>query len=512
MGGEETEIGEATTTRPARGRELRAVRDLPHLRAPAPPHRGLEPLGEGRRPATSPSRPPTSRPRSCSSWPAARWTADSDVQGDLPERPVIALPARARRRGDRHRDAARAPVRAPRAGSASTATAASVVAPTWRARDVTREIDVVEEIARFRLEDVPFTLPARREMFGALTRDQQLRRRVEDALVGLGLRRDLHAEPAARRRHAVEAPRADLGRADGAPHVAAAEPRRGGAPQRRRRRARDRAVRDRARLPAGAATCPTSASDRRRDRRGRLPAREGRRRGAVRARSRPSRRSSAPSTRCSIPARPRAPTRASSASCIRACSKASGARSSSTSRSLFDAVARAGDLPRRDHLSRPSARTSPSPCRRRSPVGELVAAAREAAGDGAARDPRLRRLPRRAGRRGPQVGRVLGRLPVGRAARSPRRTRRACATRSSPRSPSGSAPSSAPDAAGQTRIRPRRSVPDTGPWRSSPSPGSCDVATRRHAARARVDGAPCRGCPSASQRSRQRRTMPGEAP
>ena len=61
-----------------------------------------------------------------------------------------------------------------------------VVAPTWRARDVTREIDVIEEIARFRLEDVPFTLPARREMNGALTRDQQLRRRVEDALVGLG--------------------------------------------------------------------------------------------------------------------------------------------------------------------------------------------------------------------------------------------------------------------------------------------------------------------------------------
>jgi phenylalanyl-tRNA synthetase beta chain len=61
-----------------------------------------------------------------------------------------------------------------------------VVAPTWRARDVTREIDVVEEIARFRLEEVPFTLPARREMFGVLTREQQLRRRVEDALVGLG--------------------------------------------------------------------------------------------------------------------------------------------------------------------------------------------------------------------------------------------------------------------------------------------------------------------------------------
>src|SRR5207249_1464138 len=62
----------------------------------------------------------------------------------------------------------------------------TVVAPTWRARDVTREIDVVEEIARFRLEDVPFTLPARREMHGLLSRPQQLRRRVEDVLVGLG--------------------------------------------------------------------------------------------------------------------------------------------------------------------------------------------------------------------------------------------------------------------------------------------------------------------------------------
>ena len=33
---------------------------------------------------------------------------------------------------------------------------------------------------------MPFTLPARRAMFGTLTREQQLRRRLEDALVGLG--------------------------------------------------------------------------------------------------------------------------------------------------------------------------------------------------------------------------------------------------------------------------------------------------------------------------------------
>ena len=41
--------------------------------------------------------------------------------------------------------------------------------PTWRGRDVAREVDVIEEVARFRMEDVPFTLPLRRAMFGSLT-------------------------------------------------------------------------------------------------------------------------------------------------------------------------------------------------------------------------------------------------------------------------------------------------------------------------------------------------------
>jgi len=61
-----------------------------------------------------------------------------------------------------------------------------VLTPTWRARDVIREIDVVEEVARFRMDVVPFTLPSRRAMFGSQTRFQRLRRRVEDALAGLG--------------------------------------------------------------------------------------------------------------------------------------------------------------------------------------------------------------------------------------------------------------------------------------------------------------------------------------
>ena len=58
--------------------------------------------------------------------------------------------------------------------------------PTWRARDLEREIDLVEEVARFKLDDVPFTLPVRREMDGRLTRVQRVRRRAEDALVALG--------------------------------------------------------------------------------------------------------------------------------------------------------------------------------------------------------------------------------------------------------------------------------------------------------------------------------------
>ena len=58
--------------------------------------------------------------------------------------------------------------------------------PTWRARDVTREIDLVEEVARVKMESIPFTLPRRDVTFGRLTRWQQLRRVVENALVGCG--------------------------------------------------------------------------------------------------------------------------------------------------------------------------------------------------------------------------------------------------------------------------------------------------------------------------------------
>jgi phenylalanyl-tRNA synthetase beta chain len=61
-----------------------------------------------------------------------------------------------------------------------------VTVPSWRSRDVTREIDLVEEITRFKLDDVPFTLPVRRAMFGRLSQEQRLRRLVEDVMTGCG--------------------------------------------------------------------------------------------------------------------------------------------------------------------------------------------------------------------------------------------------------------------------------------------------------------------------------------
>jgi len=116
----------------------------------------------------------------------ARWTGEADVRGRLPARAVVRLrPERV--------DALSGVVTAPERQRAILTGLGfelddwQVTVPTWRARDVTREIDLVEEIARFELDRVPFTLPERRELFGRLTRDQRLRREVEDVLLGCGL-------------------------------------------------------------------------------------------------------------------------------------------------------------------------------------------------------------------------------------------------------------------------------------------------------------------------------------
>jgi phenylalanyl-tRNA synthetase beta chain len=117
----------------------------------------------------------------------ARWTGDVDVRGELPEPPVVRFRPK---RTDRivgleiEEDEQKAILE--RLGF-DVAKGWEVTVPSWRARDVTREIDLVEDVARVHgLEKIPFTLPLRSAMEGRLTKEQRLRRLVEDVLVGAG--------------------------------------------------------------------------------------------------------------------------------------------------------------------------------------------------------------------------------------------------------------------------------------------------------------------------------------
>ena len=358
MGGEETEIGERRRTCCSRRRtSSRSASSSP------PSGSGCAPRARtaGRRASTRTSRAAAANLATelLLELAGGAWSADADVHGALPERPRRPLPHRAGRRGDRDRDAARRAAARSSSGSASTSRRRDVVVPTWRARDVTREIDVVEEIARFRLEDVPFTLPPRRAMFGALTRSQRLRRRVEDALVGLGLRRDLHAvaPPGRPGRRRAAAAGAALGRARGrcARGCCRASSRRRGATSSSAPR-RSRCSRSRASTSPGG-DLPDERLHVAGVVEGGFAPREGRRRDAPRrAQGRAAVRARR-ATSCSTRARRRAPPPASSASCTRRCSRARGACSSSTS---------SGCSPRRATTSSSSTSSPSRPCARTS--------------------------------------------------------------------------------------------------------------------------------------------------
>jgi phenylalanyl-tRNA synthetase beta chain len=116
----------------------------------------------------------------------ARWVGEGEAAASLPSPTVIRLrPERANAVNGLEVEPAEQRDILERFGF-GVADDWTVTVPTWRARDVTREIDLVEEVARFRLEDVPFTLPLRRATFGRLSKEQRLRRLLEDVLVGCG--------------------------------------------------------------------------------------------------------------------------------------------------------------------------------------------------------------------------------------------------------------------------------------------------------------------------------------
>jgi phenylalanyl-tRNA synthetase beta chain len=117
----------------------------------------------------------------------APWAGGGEARGELPGRPVITFrPERANAlmglevaAGEQREVLERL--------AFEVSDGWDVTVPSWRARDVTREVDLIEEVARFRLDDVPFTLPRRQAMFGRLSPEQRLRRVVEDVLAGAGL-------------------------------------------------------------------------------------------------------------------------------------------------------------------------------------------------------------------------------------------------------------------------------------------------------------------------------------
>jgi phenylalanyl-tRNA synthetase beta chain len=117
----------------------------------------------------------------------ARMTGHTDVHAGLPERPVVRFrPERASYLMGMDVPAEEQ-LRILEGFGFEADDDWDVTVPTWRARDVTREVDLIEEVARPFLDQVPHTLPLRRHVRGRLSKSQRLRRLVEDVLVGAGL-------------------------------------------------------------------------------------------------------------------------------------------------------------------------------------------------------------------------------------------------------------------------------------------------------------------------------------
>jgi phenylalanyl-tRNA synthetase beta chain len=184
MGGEETEVTEQTTSvllEAANFEPLSLLRTSERLALRTEGsnrwEKGVDPYLAG--PAA------TLATRIIVELTGSRWVGASDVHAELPEPAVISL------RPERTNAVLGLDV-APQRQAAILESLGFARAdggyrvPTWRARDVTREIDLVEEVARFVMEEIPFTLPRRDVTFGRLTRWQRIRRLLEEVLAGCG--------------------------------------------------------------------------------------------------------------------------------------------------------------------------------------------------------------------------------------------------------------------------------------------------------------------------------------
>ncbi len=185
MGGEETEVGPETQTvllEAANFEPVGIVHSVErlHLRSEGSNRweRGVDPHLAGHAAAHA--------TELLVSLAGARWTGHVEVAGELPGRAVVRVrPERAELVAGIPFPEAKQRERLEQLGF-EVGDDWTVRVPTWRGRDVSREIDVVEEVVRFHLPEVPSTLPRRQAMFGRLTQEQRLRRLVADVLVGCG--------------------------------------------------------------------------------------------------------------------------------------------------------------------------------------------------------------------------------------------------------------------------------------------------------------------------------------
>ena len=400
----------------------------------------LEPLGEGRRPV-----PRRARPRLATELlvelAGARWAGDATCTGGCRS-------GRDRASGPSAADARRRARRSPPDGSSAASSSGSASrstdelgrSPCRPGAPATsrREIDWSRRSRASASRTIPFTLPARREMFGRLTQEQRLRRHVEDVLVGCGFSEAYTSslaasDPDPRALRLPEPLSAEQARP---PHDAPAGPRRGGAAQRRRGQRGDRAVRDRARLPAVRRAAPEERLARRRasPRAASAGRRASSRRSSRALQARAALRASAERLHPGKARRQSRPLReaAGSASSTRRCSRVTWGV---FELDLDDALRRVPErvaLRGRDHL--PGGPAGPRLRRGRGRGRRRRSSTRPARRRrGAPRGAGLRRLPRRADRRG-QKSVAFASPSSRRSERSPTRTPRCCGSGSSRRS------------------------------------------------------------------------------
>ncbi len=189
MGGADSEISDDDDRRGARGGRVRPRLGPAHDAAAGAAHRGLEPVREGRRSAARPGRQSRGVRLLVELAGATLAPEPIDVHGELPEPVWIGLrPGRVLAVTGLDVSSEESATILERLGFAveRTGDGLRVRPPTWRALDVTREIDVVEEVARVHgLEHVPATLPSAVHS-GGLSEGQLVRRRLHEALLGAG--------------------------------------------------------------------------------------------------------------------------------------------------------------------------------------------------------------------------------------------------------------------------------------------------------------------------------------